>query len=119
MLPWDDQPQAVAGSTSAKPLTHQEIDPEITAFYRRLIRFRKRHHALIYGDFQPLCLKKDHFTYRRTLGDETYIIECNLSDHPVKSYLDKQALRLIICTHRGRHSGKALLPYEARLFRLQ
>ncbi|MBQ4188035.1 MAG: alpha-glucosidase [Firmicutes bacterium] len=119
MLPWDDQPQAVAGSTSAKPLTHQEIDPEITAFYRRLIRFRKRHHALIYGDFQPLCLKKDHFTYRRTLGDETYIIECNLSDHPVKSYLDKQALRLIICTHRGRHSGKTLLPYEARLFRLQ
>ena len=51
----------------------------ILNFYKRLIRFRRSHDALIYGEIEVLKTDRDIFAYKRKSGSETLYIECNLS----------------------------------------
>ncbi len=56
----------------------QEVNLRIYEAYKELISLRHDAKALIYGDFTVLSKRKDRFVYKRSLGAETYIIDCNL-----------------------------------------
>ena len=85
LLPWNDFP------ADRPERMNQQPDEDITRLYKDLIALRAGSPALLYGRFALLDGRKDHFTYMRTKGDETYVIDCNLSAMPVKSSFDADA----------------------------
>ncbi len=58
----------------------QEINENMRHIYKKLIGIRKQEKALIYGDFNLLSRKKDRFVFERTLGADSFIIDCNLGN---------------------------------------
>jgi oligo-1,6-glucosidase len=87
----------------------------ILNFYRQLIKLRKMHPALIYGDFITVDRrKKDLFTYFRKHDKEEFYVECNLSCKPVKRSKKVHRLQLLLSNYSG--SSKELRPYEANLY---
>lgn len=90
-------------------------EPSVLNFYKALIRLRKEHKALIYGDFEVINRKKkDRFTYFRKLEDEWFYIECNLSSNPLKRYSSIEGYELILSNYS--EPARDLRPYEANLY---
>ena len=92
----------------------QSIDEGITSCYRELIALRKNSEALIYGDFKVLDKKKGKFVYSRILNNEEFIIDCNLTDKPIKAYRVNE--HKIVFPH-ALENEKTLSPYEARIYK--
>ncbi len=92
----------------------QPINLEITNIYKELIALRKHNEALIYGDFKVLDKKKGKFVYKRTLNDEEFIIDVNLTDKPNKAYKTKS--HKIVFPH-SLDNEHTLAPYEARIYK--
>ncbi|MDY5930809.1 MAG: alpha-amylase family glycosyl hydrolase [Candidatus Ornithospirochaeta sp.] len=61
----------------------EEKDPDsVLSFYKRMIALRASSDALIYGSFELLDEDdEDVFSYRRRLGNESYIIAVNMSSN--------------------------------------
>ena len=90
-MQWSHSPHA--GFSEAKPWFHvnanyeiinvasQRQDPHsVLNFYRALISLRKKERTLIYGRYQlALADHSQIYAYRRKLGDETFLVLCNLS----------------------------------------
>ena len=57
-----------------------DVAKEIREVYRFLIRLRKEHPSLVYGDFKVIDNRHDRFVYTRKLGDEEFLVDCNLSE---------------------------------------
>lgn len=109
LLPWN---------TSVNPCHEglaQEVNPEITEVYRKLIALRKSDKTLVYGDFEVLNRSKDRFTYRRKWNDEVYLVDCNLGKHKQKGYISKGGYELVYGSEGV--SDSVLRPYEARIWR--
>ena len=79
LLPWNQFP------ADYRVQEKQQINKQVVNAYRRLIELRKSEKALIYGDFEVLSHKKDRFVYKRTLGESSYIIDCNLGEDVEKA----------------------------------
>ncbi|WP_411954268.1 glycoside hydrolase family 13 protein [Alkalibacillus sp. S2W] len=99
----------------------QQDDPNsILSFYKHMIALRKKHETLIYGQYDLVLAEHPQlFAYTRTLGDEQFLIICNLSPSLVETdYLDHYdtALKLLSNTNQ---SSKTFKPYEARLYQLR
>ena len=82
LLPWNDFP------ADRPERLNQHPDEAITQLYKDLIALRAGSPALLYGRFALLDGRKDHFTYMRTKGEETYVVDCNLSALAVKTSFD-------------------------------
>ena len=108
LLPWNE----AAGQLPEH--LRQEPDNEMFDLYRRLIRMRKNHPALIYGDFEVLDRSKDSFVYRRADERETFVIECNLAGRPkCEVWKNPEGLHLVWPKRVPR--GK-MGPYEVRIW---
>lgn len=129
-----------AGFTSGTPWmkvnpNYEEInvkeavaDPNsIYHFYKRLIELRKANPALVYGSYDLVLEEHEHvYAYTRRLGDQTYLILCNLFD--VKTSVDlpsplkneKLAITLSNYKVEVQASSKTLTlnPYESRVYQL-
>ncbi len=93
-----------------------EDEKSILNFYKELIRIRKSHEVLIYGDFKIVNQKKKNlFTYLRTLDNEAYYVECNLSCKPIKRVKSIGKYDLILSNY-NKYSDD-LRPYEANLYK--
>ena len=79
LLPWNDFPE------DRPERLNQQPDEKITQLYKDLIALRAGSPALLYGGFALLDGRKDHFTYLRSKGDESYVIDCNLGPMPTKT----------------------------------
>ena len=80
LLPWNEKlPEYHQGLT-------QTINSNVFKAYKQLIQLRHEDKTFIYGDFEVLNKKKNHFTYKRTLNNQ-YIIDCNLSNITQKTKL--------------------------------
>ena len=80
LLPWNEKlPSWHEGLT-------QEMHEDVRELYKNLIALRHKDDTLVYGDFEVLDQKKNCFTYKRTLGDNAYIIDCNLGKKVRKAY---------------------------------
>lgn len=84
-------------------------------FYKQLIKLRKKHEVLVYGEFVPVeRRKKDLFQYYRKLEGEVYFIECNLSN---KSLRKRQPVAYHLILSNYKEKDVVLRPYEANLYR--
>lgn len=107
--PWIDAPR-IQSSINAYDEIH---DPDsVFHFFRRLIRLRKRHKTLVYGDVDFIDIReRDYFAYYRR-GEETFFIEMNLSK--THRYAKGNQLNIILCNYRK--PSAFLKPYECRLY---
>lgn len=126
LLPWN----------TTMPSYHQGLRQEpkesVRKAYKELMVLRHSNKTLIYGDFEVLNRKKDRFTYRRSLGNESYVIDCNLSadekkafdirsvqslaggkDHVKDTFAD---MKLVYDSLDGEINAKYLQGYEARIY---
>ncbi len=121
LLPWNDFP------ADRPDRLNQQADPEIEKLYKELIALRAGSPALIYGGFALLDGRKDHFCYMRGKDGTSYVVDCNLGAHTVKSSFDGpiQGFRLVFDTTKGfarteeqalRRPDDRLAPYEARIW---
>ncbi|WP_173915256.1 alpha-glucosidase [Halobacillus sp. Marseille-Q1614] len=121
-----------AGFTSGEPWlkmnpNYKEINVEhalkqensIYHFYKKLIQLRKQHPALVYGDYTPVLPDHDQiFAYRRTLGNETFLVAANLFEERTALELSSDH-SLELCLSNYENNGEDLLqPFEARVYKL-
>lgn len=85
-------------------------------FYKKLIRIRKNHPALVYGDVDFLHVhKKDLFTWIRTLGKDRWYVECNLSSRRIRRPKRPKGFRGVL-SNRKMPEKHWMQPYEACLY---
>ena len=61
-------------------------DPNsVFSYYKKLIKLRKEHGILVYGDLKPitLCDSEDVISYTRSYKGETWLIINNFSDKEI------------------------------------
>ncbi len=115
---------AVNPNTRDINVATQQQDPNsVLAYYQQLIRLRREHPTLIYGQYDLLLAEHPQiFAYRRS-GDEHFIVLCNLSDRPADIdpalvQLDSAALVLGNLPTDDARQSLALAPFEARVYRI-
>ena len=87
-------------------------------YYKKIIALKKENRILQYGDF--IAYKesvKDYFGFYRVLNGERLFIEINISEHPRPSMHPKAVTHLIVSS--ADNNTHTLMPYEARIYRLQ
>lgn len=92
----------------------QENDGDsILSYYKRLIKIRQQHPALIEGDFVPLIAKKGLFAYHRVLNNQKILVVLNMSTkyRKIKLNMDGE----ILLQNYPPMEMKRLRPYEARV----
>ncbi len=104
----------------------QENDEDsILNFYKKMIKLRKENEALVYGKCNLLMEDSDKiYAYERVLGDEKFIIICNLTDDKV-DYIEKDELdfdNLLLTNYEVKSHKKTktleLKPWECRVYKV-
>ncbi|WP_046213823.1 glycoside hydrolase family 13 protein [Paenibacillus wulumuqiensis] len=138
---WEDGPNG--GFSTGEPwmpvnpntreinVRQQQDDPDsILNFYREIIRIRKQHKTLVYGNYEDILPEDEQiYAYTRAGKEDRWLIVLNFSSSPADFRLpDADSLanaELMLHTHPDRGadpsailSGKQvqLQPYEALLF---
>jgi oligo-1,6-glucosidase len=100
-------------------------DPtSIYGYFKKIIEFRKRTPALIYGDYQDLDPQNASiFAYTRTLGTDKYLVVLNFSKNDVAYTLPAglKAGQLALSNLDGKEENVTavnLKGWEARIYRL-
>ena len=106
LLPWNEKlPEYHQGLT-------QNINENVLNAYKQLIQLRRDDKTLIYGDFEVINKKKNHFTYKRTLDNE-YIIDCNLSN----TKQNTTAYNGYTCIFSNNANEQAIDAYGVRIYK--
>ncbi len=135
-IQWDNSPNG-GFTTAAKPWlavnpNYQQINAQealanrdsIYYHYRRMIDFRRKTPALIYGDYQDLDPANPKvFAYTRTLGNDAYLIVLNFSgdavDYALPGGLSAGALQISNLDKSDERSGNLhLKAWEARVYKI-
>ena len=101
-------------------------EKSILNFYKKMIELRKNADALVYGKYKLILANdKQIYAYTRKLGNEIYLIICNLTKdeaiYKYKSYAlgyENLILSNYPVEHHDNISKFALRPYEARMYRI-
>lgn len=96
-------------------------NPEsIFHYYRKLIRLRKDHEVIIYGDYELMHPEnKDLFAYTRTLKGIKLLVVCNFQKYTTHLPLQKELAetkQLLISNYPNNMSEVEMRPYEARMY---
>jgi oligo-1,6-glucosidase len=84
-------------------------------FYKGLIRLRKDNKSLIYGKVK--FIEKDsnnYMAYYRVLGEEVFLIECNLSDKKLKGKIIPPKYKKVLSNYKD--DSDELRPYEFNIY---
>ena len=85
-------------------------------YYRGLIELRRKHDALIYGNFRAVKKKeKDMFAFWRTDAEDSFFVECNLGSEMKRRKKAGPGLMLMLSNYPDA-PGKELRPYEALIW---
>ena len=119
LLPWNENIPKYHEKVQQKPRE------EITQLYKMLIKLRSENKAFAYGGFEVLDKSQDRFVYKRSLGDDIYIIDCNLGEEYVDSYSYHSEYEMIYSScddnYRSEYGyiySSKLAPYEARIMKI-
>ncbi|KAF5053929.1 Oligo-1,6-glucosidase [anaerobic digester metagenome] len=127
-MAWNSDRQA--GFSEAEPWIAQDqdyrtwnapaesADPDsVLNFYRRLIRLRRSHPVLVYGEIRIRFKKtRNLFLYHRVSPEETLIVECNLSSRRIRRRITSRSRHRLISNYPDLPQGW-LRPYEAILWK--
>ncbi|WP_340022339.1 alpha-glucosidase [Paenibacillus sp. FSL K6-1096] len=101
-------------------------DPDsVFYYYQQLIRLRKQHLIMVYGDYELLLPEHEYiYAYTRTLEGEKWLILLNFSDTPQTADLTEE-LNTVTATIISNYPEEpaamdrsTLRPYEARVCRI-
>ncbi|MFC4025356.1 alpha-glucosidase [Oceanobacillus longus] len=134
---WNSQP--AGGFTKGEPWirvnpNYKEINAEkavadensIYHYYRKLIKLRKQHPIIVYGDYHLILPDHDKiYAYMRTLENEKLLVITNFSEENVPfkqpENVDFKPKELIIGNYNTEEKGDptsfTLKPYEARVYK--
>lgn len=129
-----------AGFTTADKAWFDEINPNYTEinveaaekdensilnYYRKLLRFRKEHDIVKYGDFELLSTDKNIFAYVRTYENQKLLVINSFSEAelPFRAPFDfdMKSAELVLSNYdncRVIHNGFITKPYETRTYLL-
>ena len=129
-----------AGFTTADKAWFDEINPNYTEinveaaekdensilnYYRKLLRFRKEHDIIKYGDFELLSTDKNIFAYVRTYENQKLLVINSFSEAelPFRAPFDfdMKSAELVLSNYdncRVIHNGFITKPYETRAYLL-
>ena len=129
-----------AGFTTADKPWFDEINPNYTEinveasekdensilnYYRKLLRFRKEHDIVKYGDFELLSTYKNIFAYVRTYENQKLLVINSFSEAelPFRAPFDfdMKSAELVLSNYdncRVIHNGFITKPYETRTYLL-
>ncbi len=101
-------------------------DKSILNFYKKMIELRKNADTLVYGKYKLILANdKQIYAYTRKLGNEIYLIICNLTKdeaiYKYKSYAlgyENLVLSNYPVDQHNKISKFALRPYEARMYKI-
>ena len=101
-------------------------EDSIRSYYRELIDLRQSEDALVYGDYELFAPADEAlYAYRRTLGDQQWLVVLNWSDTPqersLASAVGVEEGSVVIGNYDdpdGDLTELSLSPYEARVYRL-
>ncbi len=137
-MQWSNTPQA--GFSTSEPWlkvnpNYPEINVEasladqnsIYHFYKSLIKLRKTHKSLVYGNYNLIL--KDHeyvYGYTRTLDNETIVVLCNLfntsTEIKVPKAYENQTFILLLNNYNvgTEHNPETFMfqPYETRIYQI-
>jgi len=92
--------------------------------YQSLIKIRKTHDVIIYGDYRLINASNAHiFAYERTLEPDKVLVVCNFYDQPaVFNYsVEYQSVEILLSneeTSSTNLKALALRPYEAVMYKI-
>ncbi|PKO49701.1 MAG: glucohydrolase, partial [Betaproteobacteria bacterium HGW-Betaproteobacteria-21] len=108
-------------------VAQQDADPDsVLNYHRRLIALRKAEPVLVHGRY-ALLMEDDPqiYAYTRSLGEARIVVIANLSGETARYTHDEFELRhggLLLANHAVElhppTDTLALLPYEARVYRI-
>ena len=118
-----------AGFSSAEPWisaaeNFKEINAEadlksessVINFYKKLVGLRKEYNVISDGEFIPVDVPDSRlFMYKRQYQGEELLVICNMSGDEI-SWNDSAAGGYTQLLGNYEHSGKSLMPYEARVY---
>ena len=130
-MQWDDSENA--GFTSGTPwigvnpnykvvnAKAQRQDPaSVFSYYKKLIRLRKEHDIIVYGDFTLLMEDSPAvFAYMRTLGEQKLLVLCNFTkeeqtiDIPAQERCSTGEVMISNYDREQAEDIETLKPYEA------
>ena len=104
--PWIDWHEGSVGFTVAE----QQADPDsVWHFYRTLIALRRAHPALTRGTMRVLAHdRRDYFGWFREHDGERWLIEINLSEHPIDRPFTEYHVDVVV----GGERTPTMRPYE-------
>jgi alpha-glucosidase len=123
-MPWDGGPGG--GFTTGRPwlplgegnlarnvAAQREDTASMLSLHRRLLQLRRRTPALVSGAYQPVEADGDVLAYRRTAGEDSYLVALNLGPNPARLTVPARAVggRVLVSTHPdrdGQPAGAAL-----------
>lgn len=133
-MQWDAGPQA--GFTTGTPWlavnpNYTEInaaeqmsrEDSVFHYYQKLIRLRKEHKIIVYGDYKLLLPDSgDIYAYIRSYGEQKLLTVCNFTEKEIGFELPQEiagSAGKVLISNYGRDTGEAietltmLAPYEA------
>ncbi|WP_175638395.1 glycoside hydrolase family 13 protein [Metabacillus schmidteae] len=136
-MQWDDSENA--GFTSGSPwlginpnykeinVKQQQNNPDsILNYFKCLIRLRKDHEVLVYGDYNNINERHTKvYSYTRTKGDDQILVMCNLFQDQITYKLPKKlkftSSKLLLANYQNDDTlgySIKLRPYETRVYKL-
>jgi oligo-1,6-glucosidase len=130
-MQWDGS--ANAGFTNGEPWI--KVNPNYTRYnaeqaladedsifyyYQKFLQFRKANPTLIYGDYEQIDQNDEKlYAYRRWDADGVYYVFLNCSDQTLNDLpWPNTNLQYLIGNFAPAEAGKALAPWEARVYRV-
>lgn len=130
-MQWDDSPQA--GFTAGTPWipvnpNYREINAReqmeradsVFHYYKKLIRLRKEHEIIVYGDYELLLPDSEElYAYLRGYQGEKLLTICNFTEKEITYQLPEELFGLageVLISNYGRElldKEILLMPYEA------
>ena len=85
-------------------------------FYKTLIHLRKTNQTLVYGKVKFIAKDyKNYMAFYRALGDDIFLVECNLSSRIQKGKIKPEKFQKVLSNYTG--DRKLLRPYELNIYR--
>lgn len=133
---WDDSQNA--GFTTGTPWipvnpNYTEVNAKeqlgrrdsVFHYYKELIRLRKEHEIIVYGQYELLNPENEEvYAYRRKLNGQELLVICNFSENDIAYELpesenkkaDEAQVLITNCGRTGLEKQMLLKPYEASVF---